>query len=74
MGQDNDGQAELMQYVPPTTLTRQSFMAHERFSRRQAIGLGCAGLGLLGMRWVRAAPAALADWAVPDLVVINARV
>ncbi|HEY2779357.1 MAG TPA: amidohydrolase [Steroidobacteraceae bacterium] len=48
-------------------------MAHERLTRRQIVGLGCASFGMLAARGARAAPA-LADWAAPDLIVVNAKV
>ncbi len=47
-------------------------MAHETFSRRQLVGLGCASLGMLAARGSGAA--ALADWAAPDLIVVNAKI
>ena len=47
-------------------------MAHGTFSRRQAIGLGCASVGLFAARGSGAA--ALADWAAPDLIVVNAKI
>jgi predicted amidohydrolase YtcJ len=48
-------------------------MAQKSFSRRQVVGLGCASLALLATRGSRAA-AASADWAAPDLIVVNAKV
>src|SRR5450432_3645005 len=48
-------------------------MAHETFSRRQVVGMASASLGLLAGRGWGAASAA-ADWAVPDLIVVNAKI
>src|SRR5258708_11199920 len=43
-------------------------------NRRQVVSMAGAGLELLGSRAARATAGALADWAAPDLVVLNARI
>src|SRR5579862_5079587 len=52
---------------------RGNFMSIRTLSRRQLVGMAGAGL-LLGTRGAGAAAAALADWAVPDFVVLNAKI
>src|SRR5258708_20869771 len=72
MGHDNDGQSNLMQYADPDPKRGASMT--RTLNRRQVVGMAGAGLALLGSRAARAAAAALADWAAPDLVVLNARI
>src|SRR5258708_30676752 len=54
-------------------LTRGVSMT-KTLNRRQVVSMAGGGLALLGSRAARAAAGALADWAAPDLVVLNARI
>src|SRR5580693_2625694 len=49
-------------------------MTIRTLNRRQIVGMAGAGLTLLGFRAARAAAGALADWAAPDFVVLNAKI
>src|SRR5258707_7014124 len=49
-------------------------MTKRTLNRRQMIGMAGAGLALVGSRAARATAGALAYWAAPDLVVLNARI
>src|SRR5258707_6243245 len=49
-------------------------MTKRTLNRRQMMGMAGAGLALLSSRAARATAGALADWATPDLVVLNARI
>jgi len=49
-------------------------MTIRTLNRRQVLGMTGAGLALLSSRAARASAGALADWAAPDLVVLNARI
>jgi hypothetical protein len=49
------------------------FMTVKTVNRRQILAMAAAGT-LLGSRAARAAAGALADWAAPDFVVLNARI
>ena len=49
-------------------------MTKRTLNRRQVVSMAGAGLALLSSRAARAAAGALADWAAPDFVVLNARI
>src|ERR1700677_542757 len=57
-----------------TSLQGGALMRSKILNRRQILGMAGAGMTLLGSRAARAAADVLADWAGPDLVVINARI
>ena len=49
-------------------------MTIRTLNRRQMVGMAGAGLALLSTRATRGAAGALADWAAPDFVVLNAKI
>src|SRR5450631_206767 len=53
---------------------RDLFMTKRTLNRRQIVSMAGAGLALLATRAARAAAGTWADWAAPDLVVLNARI